>query len=578
VRLTIKAKLAGSFGGILLMLGVAGYAGVSSLSDTNEAMTRFAHGPFVQIRSLDEIKLGLMDARRALLRMMVASNPADAEKLKAQLSTDWDTIDAQLAELRNASSPAEWQRFAAILSLIDSNKAVIGEVVGILDGAAGAVGARDAARDRGLQVIETRQAPLAAELSKKMNELGAEASAHADAFVAGAQDDYASTRRILVGIVLAALALGSAAAVWIGLSVSRGLGRAVRLADAIGSGDVSRRAQARSSDEIGDLLRSMNAMSAKLSHIISDVLGSAAQVASGSRQSAATAEQLSSGSTEQAAASEETSAAVEEMTANVRQNADNAALAEKTATQARELAHDVAGATAQAVDAMSAVAEKVRLVQEIARQTDLLALNAAIEAARAGAHGKGFAVVASEVRKLAERAQAAAVEIGNLSAGTLDVASGAGAKMSELMPAIQRTAELISEISAACREQSIGIEQINQAVVQLDQVTQANAGAATEMTATAEALSGEAVTLNERAAFFKLGTEEAGSKSRDGTEATSLSAVASGALRKTVPATKPAAAGLAFHRVAGVAARGSRAQAGVTLDLDDGRGFERLSA
>ena len=156
---------------------------------------------------------------------------------------------------------------------------------------------------------------------------------------------------------------------------------------------------------------------------------------------------------------------------------------------------------------MRAIAEKIALVQEIARQTDLLALNAAIEAARAGAHGKGFAVVASEVRKLAERAQIASRDIGALSTRTLSVAEDAGARLQRLVPDIRRTAELVSEISAACREQSVGASQISQAIVQLDQVTQANAGAATQMAATAGQLSGEAMRLNERMEFFRLDTE-----------------------------------------------------------------------
>ncbi len=166
---------------------------------------------------------------------------------------------------------------------------------------------------------------------------------------------------------------------------------------------------------------------------------------------------------------------MEEMAANIKQNADNAAQTEKIARQSSRDAEASGQAVNKAVGAMRTIAEKISIVQEIARQTDLLALNAAVEAARAGEHGKGFAVVASEVRKLAERSQAAAAEISTLSGETVQVATEAGEMLNRLVPDIQKTAELVSEISAACREQDIGASQINDAIQQLDKVTQQNA-------------------------------------------------------------------------------------------------------
>jgi methyl-accepting chemotaxis protein len=155
---------------------------------------------------------------------------------------------------------------------------------------------------------------------------------------------------------------------------------------------------------------------------------------------------------------------------------------------------------------MQTIAEKITIVQEIARQTDLLALNAAVEAARAGEHGRGFAVVASEVRKLAERSQTAAAEIATMSSQTVKAAQDAGEMLARLVPDIKRTAELVTEISAACREQDVGSDQINQAIQQLDKVTQQNASASEQMSATSEELAAQAEQLQSSIAYFRLET------------------------------------------------------------------------
>jgi methyl-accepting chemotaxis protein len=274
------------------------------------------------------------------------------------------------------------------------------------------------------------------------------------------------------------------------------------VADAIAGGDLSVKPKLLSDEDALGL--ALQRMSVKLRTIVGDALAAATHVSTGSGELSAASHEVSAGANEQAASAEEVSSSMEEMSANIKQNADNAAHTEEIARRSWTDAQESGDAVNRAVVAMQTIAEKITFVQEIARQTDLLALNAAIEAARAGEHGKGFAVVASEVRKLAERSQTAAAEIGMLSGQTVAAASEAGAMLAKLVPDIKKTAELVEEISAACREQDVGANQVNQAIQRLDKVIQQNAGAAEEMSATSEVLSGQAEHLLASIAFFRI--------------------------------------------------------------------------
>jgi len=270
------------------------------------------------------------------------------------------------------------------------------------------------------------------------------------------------------------------------------------------NGDLTLELKAEREDEVGQLIETVNKTIAILKGIVSDVKSAAENVTSGSQQLSAGSEQMSQGTTEQAASAEEASSSVEEMNATIRQNADNAQQTEKIAIKSASDALESGKAVSEAVAAMKDIAKKISIIEEIARQTNLLALNAAIEAARAGEHGKGFAVVASEVRKLAERSQVAAGEISELSGRSVEVAERAGTMLTKLVPDIQKTSELVQEISASSKEQASGADQINAAIQQLNQVIQQNAGAAEEMASTAEELSSQAEQLQSTIAFFKV--------------------------------------------------------------------------
>ncbi len=259
--------------------------------------------------------------------------------------------------------------------------------------------------------------------------------------------------------------------------------------------------------EQDELIQALQDMAEKLKEIITDVRGAADQVACGSEELSSSSQQVSQGASEQAASVEEISSSMEELASTVAQTADHARQTAAISTKAAADAVNGGKAVGETVAAMQLIATKIELIEEIARQTNLLALNAAIEAARAGEHGKGFAVVASEVRKLAERSQVSAQEIKGVAGTSVETASNAGRLINEIVPQIQKTAELVHEIDAASNEQARGIDENARAIQQFDQVIQANSAAAEEMASTSEELTAQAAHLQETIAFFKVETE-----------------------------------------------------------------------
>jgi methyl-accepting chemotaxis protein len=372
----------------------------------------------------------------------------------------------------------------------------------------------------------------------------------------------ASVNGLKTGVIvvcLTALVVAILSGLFLSKSINSPLGNAMGFVTTIADGDLTTSVELNQKDEFGMLSETLNKMVTRLKDVVSDVKTSSDNVASGSQQMSASSEEMSQGANEQASSAEEASSSMEEMSANIRQNADNAQQTEKIALKAADDAKDGGEAVFKTVEAMKEIAGKISIIEEIARQTNLLALNAAIEAARAGEHGKGFAVVASEVRKLAERSQTAAAEITDLSTDSVEVAEKAGELLNKIVPDIQKTAELVQEISAASNEQNSGAEQINRAIQQLDQVIQQNAGASEEMSSTAEELASQAEQLTASVEFFKVGN---GSN-----KIGRMAAVTHG------PARKMAIAQIAQEQSKGVktaVVKPPQAVKGVDLDMGDG--------
>jgi methyl-accepting chemotaxis protein len=305
----------------------------------------------------------------------------------------------------------------------------------------------------------------------------------------------------LVAVAIAAILL----ALWITRSITTPLLGAVEVADALARGDLRVRAKVDGRDEVGRLQVAMAAMVEKISQVIGEVRSGADALSSASNQVSNTAQGLSLGTGEQAASVEETTSSLEEMSASITQNAENSRQTEAMATEQAGHAEEGGKAVEETVIAMRTIAERTSIIEEIAYQTNLLALNAAIEAARAGEHGRGFAVVAAEVRKLAERSQKAAKEIGETADGSVAVAERSGKLIGGLVPAIRKTADLVQEVSAASQEQSSGVSQVSKAMAVVDQVTQRNASAAEELSSTAEEMASQAESLQQLVAFFQVG-------------------------------------------------------------------------
>jgi methyl-accepting chemotaxis protein len=494
--LKIGVKLLGGFVFVALIAAAIGYVGVTNLKSVSDSDAELYEKQTVPVVRLGKISTYFQRVRVNTRDILLAATPEEVEGCAQKIKSYREEINKLSGEVEKSITSTEERQ------LYDEFKQARLEYARHLD-----------------VLMEFGRNQKDAEGFKYLNGAMKTASTNEQDIILKMMDLYENNAQKksdgntaaadgAIKFMLIVLGVGVVSAVAIGVFLSRmitkPLSEAVSSANRVAEGDMTVELVSHSKDEVGQLMGALANMVRHVSEVIEDVIISADNVASGSQELSATSEQLSQGATEQAAAAEEASSSTEEMVANIRQNADNAHQTDGIASRSAQDAKIGGDSVHQTVDAMKKIAGKISIIEEIARQTNLLALNAAIEAARAGEHGKGFAVVASEVRKLAERSQTAAGEINHLASTSVEIAVQAGEMLVKLVPDIQKTAELVQEISSASAEQSTGVGQINKAIQQLDQVIQQNASASEQMSATSEELAAQAEQLKNTIAFFKL--------------------------------------------------------------------------
>jgi methyl-accepting chemotaxis protein len=497
-NLKIGIKLISGFILVALVAGLIGFIGIQKIHQIDAADTKLYEKITVPTAHLLSISTDFQRIRVNVLYVLRETSKADKEKyaqsintLREEINKDADLFEKTILTEEGKKLFADFNKERANyyplmekvlqLSILGNDK----EVKTIIDsGQLAKIGGNFNETIDKLVDAKIKQAKLTAE----------DNSATADA-----------ATKLMAGLVIAVVLIAIALGLFITRAIIVPINEAVGVANSLANGNLTIKVEAKCKDETGQMMEAIKNMVEKLKHVVGDVMSAADNVASGSQQLSSTAQQMSQGATEQAASAEEISSSMEEIASSIKQNADNSGQTEKIAIKSAVDAREGGKAVSETVSAMKEIATKISIIEEIARQTNLLALNAAIEAARAGEHGKGFAVVASEVRKLAERSQAAAGEISTLSTRSVQVAEAAGEMLNKMVPDIQKTAELVQEISASSKEQDSGAEQINMAIQQLDTVIQQNASASEEMASTSEELSGQAELLKDTISFFNIG-------------------------------------------------------------------------
>jgi methyl-accepting chemotaxis protein len=498
-NLKIGTKLISGFIVVAIIAGVIGFIGIQNIHQMDVAGTKLYEKMTIPIAQLGEIGISFQRMRCNLLEAAIAESP-DMSQAQFKRAAERDkVIEEELIKyektLFSDAGRKAFMEFKELYKKFDEMEKKFQALV-IAGKKAEALALWNGEMEKARKAVQTQSENLFTSKSGFARQTAEDNTKIAN-----------TASRVMTGLAIGGALLAIALGFVISRTITRPINEAVGVANSLANGDLTITVESKSKDETGMMMAAISQMVDKLKQVVSDCMTAADNVASGSQELSSTAQQLSQGATEQAASAEEISSSMEEMASSIRQNTDNSMQTEKIAIKSSVDAKEGGKAVVETVAAMKEIATKISIIEEIARQTNLLALNAAIEAARAGEHGKGFAVVASEVRKLAERSQTAAGEISSLSSHSVDIADQAGEMLTKMVPDIQKTSELVQEITASSKEQDTGAEQINKAIQQLDQVIQQNASASEELASTSEELTSQAELLLDSISFFNIGNQ-----------------------------------------------------------------------